>query len=96
MVPNSCSTCLCGHDHQLRQVLRCPRLCMQLFCDDKRAELKATNPDTPFAEMAKLLGAAWKGAAPEEKATYQEQHAVRFSLGLAYCPITCPSLSLHE
>jgi HMG (high mobility group) box len=59
---------------------------MQLFCDDKRAELKSVNPDTPFAEMAKLLGAAWKDAAPEEKAKYQEQHAVRFHLiAMAFC-----------
>ena len=54
--------------------------CMQLFCDDKRAELKSANPDTPFAEMAKLLGAAWKDASSEDKAKYQEQHAVRFHL----------------
>lgn len=58
---------------------------MQLFCDDKRAELKSANPDTPFAEMAKLLGAAWKDAAPEEKAMYQEQHAVRsHSIAMAF------------
>lgn len=49
---------------------------LQLFCDDKRAELKAANPETPFTEMAKLLGAAWKEATPDEKAKYQEQHAV--------------------
>jgi hypothetical protein len=50
---------------------------MQLFCEDKRAELKSAHPETPFAEMAKLLGAAWKDATPDEKAKYQEQHAVR-------------------
>jgi HMG (high mobility group) box len=55
---------------------------MQLFCDDKRAELKSANPDTPFAEISKLLGTAWKDATSEEKAKYQEQHTVRSYLNL--------------
>lgn len=50
---------------------------MQLFCDTNREQLKAENPEASFGEVAKLLGAAWKEASADEKATFQEQHAVR-------------------
>ena len=53
------------------------RAFLQLFCDVKRQEVKAANPNAAFPEIAKLLGAAWKEASPEEKGNFQEQHAVQ-------------------
>lgn len=47
--------------------------------------MKADNPDVPFPEMAKLLGAAWNDATPDEKAVYQEQHAVSISSQALLC-----------
>lgn len=49
---------------------------MQLFCDAKRGEIKAANPEAGFGETGKLLAAAWKDCAPEDKAKYQEQSQV--------------------
>ena len=49
----------------------------QLFCDTKRQEVKAANPEATFIEISKMLGAAWKEASPEDKGKFQEQHAVR-------------------
>lgn len=50
---------------------------LQLFCDAKRAEIKAANPAAGFGETGKLLAAAWKECSPEDKASFQEQSQVR-------------------
>ena len=44
---------------------------VQLFGNDKRAELKVANPDASFGDLTKLLAAAWKDASEEEKQKYQ-------------------------
>ena len=41
-----------------------------LFCKDKRAELKALNPDIKFAEISKLMGSEWKSLSLTEKHKY--------------------------
>lgn len=43
------------------------------FCDAKRKEIKAENPDAKGVEVTKLLGAAWQELSDEEKKEYQEQ-----------------------
>lgn len=44
------------------------------FCKDKRAELKAKNPDAPFGEIGKLLGEAWKNVEPSLKSKYEKAY----------------------
>ena len=50
---------------------------LQLFCDAKRAEIKAANPAAGFGETGKLLAAAWKECSADDKASFQEQSQVR-------------------
>ena len=50
---------------------------MQLFCDAKREEIKATNPGAGFGETGKLLATAWKECSSEDKAKLQQQSKVR-------------------
>lgn len=47
-----------------------------MFCEDNRADIKATNPDAGFGEIGKLLAAAWKECDAHTKAQYQEQSQV--------------------
>lgn len=68
---------------------------MQLFCDAKREEVKADHPDAAFGEISKLLGAAWKEAHPDEKATFQEQHAVSAATVAFFRPSSCLWCSMH-
>ncbi len=51
-------------------------MCVQLFCDAKREEIKAANPGASFGETGKLLAAAWKDCPAEDKARFQEQSQV--------------------
>ena len=51
-------------------------MCVQLFCDAKRVEVKAANPGASFGETGKLLAAAWKDCPAEDKARFQEQSQV--------------------
>ena len=41
-----------------------------LFCKDKRAELKALNPNMKFAELSKVMGSEWKSLSLAEKHKY--------------------------
>jgi len=43
-----------------------------VFCNEKRPEVKAKNPEATFGEMGKLLGAAWKGLSETQKAAYKK------------------------
>lgn len=43
-----------------------------LFCNDKRKEIVAQNPDTPNTEIMKLLSVLWGAITPEEKAHYTQ------------------------
>ncbi len=61
-------------------------MAVQLFSADKRGEVAEANPGTSFAEMGKLLGAAWAEAGADAKAHYQELHAAR-------APSRCISIS---
>ena len=48
----------------------------QMFCEDKRAEFKAANPEAGFGEIGKLLAAAWKECDAEAKTHYQQRSQV--------------------
>jgi len=45
-----------------------------LFMNDKRAEIKAENPDAGVAEVAKLGGAMWKNVSDTDKAKWTAKH----------------------
>ena len=47
-----------------------PLTSYMLFCKDRRAELKALNPDMKFAELSKLMGSEWKSLSLAEKHKY--------------------------
>ena len=47
-----------------------------MFCEDKRAEIKAANPEAGFGEIGKLLAATWKECDADAKAQYQQQSQV--------------------
>ena len=40
------------------------------FCKDKRAELKALNPDINFSQLSKLMGEEWRHLSLPERARY--------------------------
>jgi hypothetical protein len=40
------------------------------FCKDKRAELKALNPNMKWPQLSKLMGAVWKSLSLPEKHKY--------------------------
>ena len=44
------------------------------FCQDKRAQVKAENPDAKVTEITSMLGAMWRNLSDEEKQPY---HAPR-------------------
>lgn len=70
-------------------VFKSPCDLLQLFCDDKRGEVKVANPEAGFAELAKLLAAAWKECDAATKARYQEQSQVGNTA-------PCPCLLLQD
>ena len=41
------------------------------FCNAKRAEVKAANPDAKMTELSKILGTQWKALSPEQQAGYK-------------------------
>jgi len=43
-----------------------------VFCNEKRPEVKAKNPDASFGDMGKLLGALWKNLSESQKASYKK------------------------
>ena len=49
---------------------------LQLYCDSKRAEIKAASPGADFKTLSTLLGAAWKSASDDEKAPFLAQNQV--------------------
>ncbi|KAI8969286.1 high mobility group box domain-containing protein, partial [Mycotypha africana] len=40
------------------------------FSQEKRAEVKADNPDASFGQIGKLLGEKWKSMSDEDKKPY--------------------------
>ena len=46
----------------------------QFFCEEKRAEIKAAEPDIVFTEMNKRLGAAWKALSDKDKEPYEKKN----------------------
>jgi len=44
------------------------------FCQDKRPEFAAANPNAAFAELGKILGSAWSALSPSEKKPYEDQN----------------------
>jgi hypothetical protein len=42
-----------------------------LFCNDKRPEVVAANPEAKFPDVGRMLGAAWKARSDEENEKYQ-------------------------
>lgn len=42
------------------------------FTSDKRAEVKAQNPELKFGDVTKKLAEAWKALSPEDKQKYEE------------------------
>jgi len=43
-----------------------------VFCNEKRPEVKAKNPEATFGEMGKILGAMWKGLSESQKLSYKK------------------------
>lgn len=41
------------------------------FCNAKRAEVKAANPDAKMTDLSKILGTQWKALTPEQQAGYK-------------------------
>lgn len=54
----------------------CDILWMQLFCDDRRAELRAEHPEAKMGELSKLLADAWRAVDPDDKVAYEAQAKV--------------------
>lgn len=46
---------------------------MQTFCDAKKKDIRAANPQAGFAQMNQLLEAAWGKCSPEEKAYFNRK-----------------------
>jgi predicted GIY-YIG superfamily endonuclease len=42
-----------------------------LFCNAKRAEVKAANPDLKMVELSKLLGTQWKALSKDQQEAYK-------------------------
>lgn len=64
-------------------MLTAARDVLQMFCEHKRAEIKAANPEAGFGETGKLLAAAWKACDADTKARFQEQSQVCHSSDLS-------------
>lgn len=63
---------------QIQPTLRsCVHACGQLFCNARRAEVKAANPSAGFKEMSSLLATAWKDAGEAERAPFLSLHQAR-------------------
>ena len=58
-----------------------------MFCEDRRAEIKAANPEAGFGDIGKLLAAAWKECNAEVKAQYQQQNQVRRTATTCCCSV---------
>jgi len=50
-----------------------PQSAYFLFAGDRRPKLRATHPDKKITELAKLLGAEWKGMSEAEKKPWDER-----------------------
>jgi hypothetical protein len=44
------------------------------FCNAKRAEVKAANPNANFGDIARLLSVAWKELNETKKSAYKAPH----------------------
>lgn len=44
-----------------------------LYCAAERAVIKRENPDATFAELSKLVGAAWQALSAEDKTFWQDK-----------------------
>ena len=51
-------------------------LTLQIFCEDKKEEMKKDNPGVKMPVITKMLAKAWNAATPMTKATYEEQRLV--------------------
>ncbi len=65
-------------------------MCVQLFCDAKREEIKAANPGASFGETGKFLAAAWKGTA-----LLKTRPGSRSRVRCAQPYVSAPSKKLH-
>jgi len=50
-----------------------PKSGYMFFCEKKRLEIKASQPELKVTEVAKVLGERWKSATPETKAKYSKK-----------------------
>ena len=46
------------------------------FCDEKRGQVKAANPEAKFGEISKLIAEAWKALDEEARKPYVEKAKV--------------------
>jgi len=51
-----------------------PLSSFMFFCQAKRADFQTANPSAKFAELGKILGAAWAEVSVKEKAVYDAQN----------------------
>lgn len=54
------------------------------FCNAKRAEVKAANPNANFGDIARLLSVAWKELNGIEKSAYKAPHKNN-AVATSYC-----------
>ena len=45
----------------------------QIFCKERRAQLKQDRPDLPFGQLGKRLGEMWRSMSNEEKKHYEDR-----------------------
>ena len=48
-------------------------VCGQIFCKERRAQLKQDRPDLPFGQLGKRLGEMWRSMSNEEKKHYEDR-----------------------
>ena len=56
-----------------QQSSKIPKPAFLHFSTAKRGEIKKANPDAPFGELSKLIGAAWKELSDDDKVKWEEK-----------------------
>jgi len=51
-----------------------PLSAFMYFCQDKRSDIQAQNPNAKFADLGKIMGAQWKELSPADKKPYEKKN----------------------